>query len=216
MLRFHLYGYPDLTREDVPIDPDGHVSYLEAENIDANGLTVDELRDRVNDELGKFRSTPHVYVTPLAYHSMRYYVLGSVMQRGVYPLDRPTTIIEAVARAHGFETSVSRGNVVESTDFAHSFVRGGHRLPVDFEKLFEHGDLSQNVALEPDDYLYFPAAAAGAVYVLGEVRSPARSPTNPTPNVIAVIAGRGGFTERAWKQRVLVVRGSSAQPEAFR
>jgi protein involved in polysaccharide export with SLBB domain/capsular polysaccharide biosynthesis protein/Mrp family chromosome partitioning ATPase len=217
VLRFELYGSPNLTRADVPIDPDGRVSYLEADNIVASGLTVDELRDRVNDELGKFRRTPQVFVTPVTYHSMRYYVLGSVMQRGVYPLDRPITIIEAVARAHGFETSVSRGNVIESTDFAHSFlVRAGHHLPVDFEKLFVHGDLSQNVALEPDDYLYFPAAAAGAVYVLGEVRSPGPISYDSDTNVIAVIAGRGGFTERAWKQRVLVVRNSGDQPEAFR
>ncbi len=217
VLRFQLYGNPNMTREDVPVDPDGHVSYLEAENVDASGLTVDELRDRVNDALGKFRRTPQVYVTPVSYHSMRYYILGSVMQRGVYSLDRPITIIEAVARAHGFETSVSRGNVVESTDFAHSFlVRGGHRVQVDFEKLFEHGDLTQNVALEPDDYLYFPAAAAGAVYVLGEVRSPGPVAYDPETSVIGAIAGRGGFTELAWKQRVLVVRGSGAQPEAFR
>jgi len=217
VLRFQLYGNPNMTREDVPVDPDGRVSYLEAENVDASGLTVDELRDRVNDALGKYRRTPQVYVTPVSYHSMRYYILGAVMQRGVYSLDRPITIIEAVARAHGFETSVSRGNVVESTDFAHSFlVRGGHKVPVDFEKLFEHGDLSQNIALEPDDYLYFPAAAAGAVYVLGEVRSPGPVAYDADTNVIAAIAGRGGFTELAWKQRVLVVRGSSAQPEAFR
>ena len=58
VLRFQLYGNPNMTREDVPVDPDGHVSYLEAENVDASGLTVDELRDRVNDALGKYRRTP--------------------------------------------------------------------------------------------------------------------------------------------------------------
>lgn len=216
-LRFQLYGSPELTREDVPIDPDGHVSYLEAENIVAAGLTVDELRDRVNDALGKFRRTPQVFVTPLVYHSKRYYLLGSVVQRGVYPLDRPVTIIEAVARAHGFETGVSRGNVVETTDFTHSFIeRDGRRLPVDFEKLFLHGDLSQNIALEPSDYLYFPPAASGAIYVLGEVHTPGAVAYDSDTSVLTAIASRGGFTERAWKQRVLVVRSSLDQPEAFK
>ncbi|HWA10520.1 MAG TPA: polysaccharide biosynthesis/export family protein [Opitutaceae bacterium] len=216
LLRFQLYGSPDLTREDVAVDPDGRVSYLEAENIMATGLTVDELRDKVNTELGKFRRTPQVFITPVAYRSKHYYLLGSVAQRGVYPLDRPITIIEAVARAHGFETGVSRGNVVETADFSHSFLsRDGHRLPIDFEKLFLHGDLSQNIPLEPGDYLYFPGAAAGAVYVLGEVRSPGAAAYDTDANVIGAIASRGGFSERAWKQRVLVVRGSREKPEAF-
>jgi len=37
-------------------------------------------------------------------------------------------------------------------------VRGGRKLPVDFEKLFLSGDLSHNIALEPADYIYFPGA----------------------------------------------------------
>jgi capsular polysaccharide biosynthesis protein len=33
VLSFHLYGSPELTRDDVTIGPDGRVSYLEAENV---------------------------------------------------------------------------------------------------------------------------------------------------------------------------------------
>ena len=217
VLSFHLFGSPELTREEVPIGPDGRISYLEAENIVAAGLTVDEFRDRLNEELGKFRRAPQAFVTPLSYRSKRYYVLGTVVQKGIFPLDRPITIIEAVARAHGFETGVSRGNLVETTDFSRSFIgRGGQRLPVDFEKLFLHGDLSQNIALEPGDYLYFPAAASGAIYVLGEVRAPGAVPFDSDTSVLSAIATRGGFTTRAWTKHVLVVRGSRDHPEAFK
>jgi protein involved in polysaccharide export with SLBB domain/capsular polysaccharide biosynthesis protein len=216
VLSFHLFGSPELTREEVPIGPDGRISYLEAENVVASGLTVDEFRERLNEELGKFRRAPQAFVTPLSYHSKRYYVLGTVVQKGIFPLDRPITIIEAVARAHGFETGVTRGNLVETTDFAHSFIgRGGRRLPVDFEKLFLHGDLAQNIALEPGDYLYFPAAASGAIYVLGEVRTPGAVPYDADTSVLSAIATRGGFTPRAWKKHVLVVRGSLDHPATF-
>ena len=213
VLSFHLFGSPELTREDVPIGPDGRVSYLEAENLPAAGLTVDELRERLNDELGKFRRAPQAFVTPQSYHSKKYYVLGTVVQKGIFALDRPITIIEAVARAHGFETGVARGNVVETTDFSRSFLsRGGARQPVDFEKLFLHGDLAQNIALEPGDYLYFPAAASGAIYVLGEVRAPGAVTFDADTNVLSAIASRGGFTPRAWKKHVLVVRGARDHP----
>ncbi|MCX6950774.1 MAG: polysaccharide biosynthesis/export family protein [Verrucomicrobia bacterium] len=217
VLSFHLFGSPELTRDDVPIGPDGRVSYLEAENLTAAGLTVDELRERLNEELGKFRRAPQAFVTPQSYRSKRYYVLGTVVQKGIFTLDRPLTIIEAVARARGFETGLTQGNLVETTDFAQSFIgRGGRRLPVDFEKLFLHGDLSQNVTLEPGDYLYFPAAPTGSIHVLGAVRAPGAVPFDSDTSVLSAIATRGGFTPRAWKQHVLVVRQSSTRPEAFK
>jgi len=217
IVSFHLYGSPELTREEVPIGPDGRVSYLEAANVMAAGLTVDEFRDRMQEELGRFRRAPQPYVTPVAYHSKKYFMLGTVVQKGVFPLDRPLTIVEAVARARGFETGVSGGIVVETTDFAHSFLgRGGQHMPVDFERLFLHGDLSQNVALEPGDYLYFPAAGTGEIYVLGEVKQPGAVAYDMDTNALSAIAARGGFTERAWTGRVLVVRGSLNHPQTFK
>jgi protein involved in polysaccharide export with SLBB domain/capsular polysaccharide biosynthesis protein len=216
VLSFHLFGAPELTREDVPIGPDGFVSYLEAENVPAAGLTVDELRARLNAELGKYRRAPQAFVTPVAYRSKKYYLLGTVVQKGVFPLDRPITIIEAVARARGFETARSRGDTVETTDFSRSFLsRGGRRMPVDFDRLFLHGDLAQNVALAPNDYLYFPAASAGEIYVLGEVGRPGPVPSDPDSSALSAIAAVGGFTARAWKKHVLVVRGSLDRPETF-
>jgi protein involved in polysaccharide export with SLBB domain/capsular polysaccharide biosynthesis protein len=216
VLSFHLVGHPELAREDVQVGPDGRVSYLEAENIAAGGLTIDEFRTSLNAELGKFRRSPQAYVTPVAYHSKKYYMLGTVLHKGVFDLDHSVTIIEAVARASGFETNVSHGDTVDATDFSRSFLsRGGHRVPVDFERLFMHGDLSQNVSLEPGDYLYFPAASSGEIYVLGQVGLPGPVAFESDASALSAIISRGGFTERAWKTRVLVLRGSLDHPVAF-
>jgi protein involved in polysaccharide export with SLBB domain/capsular polysaccharide biosynthesis protein len=217
ILSFHIFGAPELTREEVPVGPDGRISYLEAENILATGLTVDELREKLDQELGKFRRGPQAFITPVAYRSKKYYVLGSVIQKGVFPLDRPITVVEAVARARGFETTSAGGEVSENTDFSRSFIgRNGKRLPADLEKLFQQGDLTQNVALEPDDYLYFATGSGGQVYVLGEVRAPGAAPCGSAASVLSVIAARGGFTERAWVQHVLVVRGGLNRPQSFK
>ena len=217
VLSFHLYGSPLLTREGVPIGPDGTVSYLEAENIPAAGLTVDELRERLNAELGRYRRAPQVYVTPVSYGSKKYYMMGTVVQKGAFSLDRSITVIEAVARARGFETGVTNGDTIDATDFSRSFLsRGGHRVPVDFERLFMHGDLSQNVTLEPNDYLYFPASSSGQIFVLGEVGLPGPVAYDADVSALSAIVSRGGFTEKAWKAHVLVVRGSLDHPVAFK
>lgn len=216
ILAFRIFGQPELTREDVPIGPDGRISYLEAENVVAAGLTVDEFRESLGQELGKFRRSPQVYVYPISYQSKKYFVLGAVVKKGVFTLDRPTTIIEAVARARGLETTATERNVVETADFSRSFLaRQGQHLGVDFEKLFLQGDLSQNVPIEPGDYLYFPAGSSQQIYVLGEVRNPGTLGFGPNIGTLAAIAMRGGFTDRAWKQRLMVVRGSLNHPDAF-
>lgn len=214
ILSFSLYGQPELTKADVFVAPDGRVGFLEAQNILAAGLTVDELRTNLDQELSKYRRSPRTVITPILYQSKKYYMLGKVVARGTYTLDRPITIVEAVARAHGLETALSDRNTLDLADFQKSFLmRKGQRIPVNFENLFEHGDLSQNVALEPDDYLYFPAAALKEVYVLGEVQFPGVVTYTPELTVIGALSARGGFNTRAYKSRVLIVRGSLANPE---
>lgn len=217
VLTMGLYGEPDLTMKEIPIGPDGRISFLEATDIMAAGLTVDELRDQMNQALGKFRREPQVIIAPVAYKSKKYYVLGKVTQRGVFTLDRPTTLLEAVARARGVETGISGDRtLVELADLSHSFVaRHGHKLPVDFEKLFEDGDLSQNIALEPNDYIYFPAAEVREVYVLGAVERPGPYAYQSATGAMGAIAARGGFSEYAWKNRLLVIRGSIQHPQTF-
>ncbi len=216
VLNFSLYGQPELGRSDVFIGPDGRVGFLEAQNIMAVGLTVDELRTNMDQELAKYRRAPRTIVMPVAWHSKKYYMLGMVVQRGVYNLDRPLTVVEAVARAHGLETGVSDRDTVELADFQRSFLmRRGKRIPLDFEKLFERGDLSQNIAIEPDDYLYFPPGNLKQVYVLGEVRAPGTVPYTPDLTVVGALSVRGGFTDAAYKTHVVVIRGSFNQPKTF-
>jgi protein involved in polysaccharide export with SLBB domain/capsular polysaccharide biosynthesis protein len=212
----HLFGNAALTRTNVFVGPDGRLSYLQAHGLEVTGLTIEELRDRLDKELAQYYTVPRTIVVPVAFTSKKYYMLGKVAGKGVYVMDRPLTIIEAVARAKGLETGLYQRNSVEMADLGHSFmIRNGERLPVNFEKLFLDGDLSQNVVIEPNDYIYFASAAANDIYVLGEIMNPGPIGFVPDASVVTVITDRGGFAERAYKKKVLVVRGSLAEPETF-
>ncbi len=206
----------DTSRLEVPIGPDGRISYLQAANVMAAGLTIDELRSKMDEMLGKFYQNPHTIITPVAFRSKKYVVMGAVMNKGVFAFDRPTSVIEAIARAGGLETGLYETKTVELADLQHSFLsRNGTRVPVDFERLFQHGDLSQNVAPEPGDYLYFANASGNEIYVLGEVMLPGPMIYNSKPTVVNAIATRGGYTTHAFKSRVLVIRGSLTNPQTF-
>jgi protein involved in polysaccharide export with SLBB domain/capsular polysaccharide biosynthesis protein len=216
ILNLGLYGSPELTRTEVAIGPDGRISYLEAQDVVATGLTIDELRAKLDEAVGQYRRAPHTIITPVSFRSKKYYMLGKVTTKGVYTLDRPLTVLEALARAHGLENALVDRNLVGLTDFRRSFLsRGGKRIHLDFERLFEQGDLSQNIPVEPNDYIYFAPGDLNEVYVVGEVRLPGPVTWTPALTIIGAVAGRGGYTERAWRARVLVVRGSLTSPEAI-
>src|SRR5258705_332913 len=135
VLSFGFYGQPELSRNEVLIGPDGRVSYLQAQDVMAAGLTVDELRTNVDQALGTFYRSPHTMIMPVAYNSKKYYVLGKVVTRGVFPLDRPITVVEAVARAKGLETGIlDSQNSIDLVDLQRSFLmREGKRVPVNLE-----------------------------------------------------------------------------------
>jgi protein involved in polysaccharide export with SLBB domain len=216
VLNFSLFDTNQTTRTDLSIGPDGRLSFLEAEHVLATGLTIDELRAKFDSELGKYYKNPHTIITPVEYRSKRYVIMGAVMNSGVYPMDRPISVIEAVARAGGIETGVYQAGAVELVDLGRCFLsRRGERVPVDFERLFQRGDITQNVPLEPNDYLYLGLVSANEIYVLGEVGSPGVLSFGTKPTVISAIASRGGFTGKAYKSRVLVVRGSLNNPQTF-
>ena len=217
ILNLSLFGQPDADRKEVPIAPDGRISFLQAVDVMAAGLTVDELRAKLDEDLAKFYRAPRTIVSPVTIRSKKYYVLGKVANRGVYSLDRPTSLIEAVARAHGIETGLlDESDIIDLADLQRSFLmRNGKRVEVNLEKLFQEGDLSQNVLLEPEDFLYFASAAAKEVYVLGEVQSPGPLPWKSSVTAVTAIADRGGFNQRAYKSKVVVIRGSMNNPRTF-
>jgi len=221
LLDVSLYEQPDSLRIGLSIGPDGRLSYMQARDVMATGLTVDELRAKLEEVLAKFHLSPRVVILPTAYNSKRYYVLGNVVQKGVFLLDRPLSIIEAIARAKGFSTLVQARNTFLLSDLSRSFLirkeadGSFKRVDVNFEALFLRGDLSQNQALAPDDYLYFPPLDLPEVYVLGEVRTPGPLTFTPEMTALRTIVARGGFTEKAYRQKVLVIRGSLTQPKTF-
>ena len=214
VLNFRMYGYPDLDRSEVFVRPDGTIGYLQAANVRAEGQSIDELRTALEQELGRYHRFPRLVITPVHLRSKRYFMLGKVVDRGSFTLEQPLTLIEAVARARGIETGLFEQNTVELADLPRSFImRSGKRLPVDFEKLFYEGDLTQNVEIEPGDFVFFASANTNEVYVFGEVGQPGVMGFTPRLSAVGAITVRGGFSAAAFQSRVLVVRGSLEAPE---
>ncbi len=153
-------------------------------------------------------------------------MLGRLNKPGIYPMTGPTTLLEGLALAGGTARSASQLNPQELADLRHSFImRQGQFLPVDFYRLLREGDTSQNVMLQPDDFVYVPSALQQEVYVLGAVNYPRAVPYVEQMTLVGAIAGgsgpfkydwmshyQSGLAKDAYQSHVAIIRGSLAQP----
>jgi protein involved in polysaccharide export with SLBB domain len=203
------------------VAPDGKLYFNLLPGIDVWGLTIAQTKATIERELAKFiRDQPQVSLVLREIASKHVWVLGHVQAPGIYPLSAPTTLLEAISLAGGtlnlssFRQQDVSGITDDLADLRRSFVlRQGRMLPIDFQRLLRQGDLSQNIYLQPDDFVYLPAATAREVYVLGAVTQPRAVPYKEGMTVAAAIASAYGTITGAYLQHVAVVRGSLSHPQ---
>jgi polysaccharide export outer membrane protein len=136
----------------VTVRPDGKISYPLIGEIEAKGLTLGEIEERINKQLKQHIQDPQVTVILEATHSFRIFVLGEVMQPGVFDLKGPVTVIQALAMARGLTTFASRNKI-----FIVNPARGGEqRIPFNYSKFVQGEDTNQNVVLRPGDTVIVP------------------------------------------------------------
>lgn len=216
LLSIQLYGRPETIRPEVTVAPDGTLSFLSATEVPVQGLTISEAARAIEEALVTFYRQPRVLITPMQLVSKNYTVIGMVKLTGIFPMTQPVTLLEAIARAGGTVSGLFDRRYVDLADLDRSvLVRQGRRLPVNFRKLILEGDMSQNVDLAPGDTILIASALANDYFVLGAVRRPGREGFTSGASVMAGIAKRLGFTDSAYRERVLVVRGSMTDPQVF-
>ena len=92
-----------------------------------------------------------VYV-PAEDYQNKIYVLGLVMKPGIYPLKEKTTVMSAIGLAGGKQ---ERG-ALSATLVVRGHPSKTQRVKCNLTKLFDKGDLSQDIALQPGDVVIVP------------------------------------------------------------
>jgi polysaccharide biosynthesis/export protein len=203
------------------VAPDGKIYFNLLPGIDVWGMTMPQAKAALEKAMGQFvRTPPQISLVLRGVESRRIWVLGRVQVPGVYPMAGPMTLLEAISLAGGtlslsaFQNQSAAGIGEELTDLRRSFViRQGKLMPVDFERLMVKGDLSQNIYLQPDDFIYFPATTAREVYVLGAVQQPRPVPYIEGMTVASAVSSAYGTLNGAYMHHVAVVRGSLSEPQ---
>jgi polysaccharide export outer membrane protein len=137
---------------DVTVRPDGKISLLLVNDIQAAGLTVEQLRVAITEAATKFVDDPTVSVVVKQINSRRVYILGQVSKPGTYPLGAPTTVLQLIAQA---------GNVLEYADSENITVQRTENgkpvsIKVNYKDLLRARNLQQNILLKPGDTVVVP------------------------------------------------------------
>jgi polysaccharide biosynthesis/export protein len=161
----------------VIVGMDGKIYFSLLPGINVMGLTLEQAREQIESELSKYVLNSKVSLSLRLVASKHVWLVGRMARPGIYPLAGPTTLLEALAMAGGTATAPSSVSEVDLSDLRHSFVmRQGKVLPVNFTSLLREGDMSQNIYLQPDDFVFVPSTLSQEVYVLGSVRTPSTVP----------------------------------------
>jgi polysaccharide biosynthesis/export protein len=212
VLRVSVYDNPDLSQE-VTIGADGAFSYPLIGRVQAAGLSVHQLESLLATRFAEgYLVSPQVGVTVLQHKSQQVYVMGAVSKPGPYPLQRQTTLLEALSAAGGttpeagFEvilTHAADKSALPSAPSQVSAANGQPAVRVSLEQLMA-GGVPQRITLQDGDVIYVPAAAF--VYVTGEILRPGRYRLEKDTTVHKAVTLAGGFTKFAATKSMTVQR----------
>ncbi|TAN62264.1 polysaccharide export protein [bacterium] len=121
-------------------------------DVQAAGLSVYQLRDKLREGLSKYIVAPQIYVGVASTQSQKIMVLGEVKTPGIFQAEGYMTALDIIARAGGTTLDGKKQNVL--------LIRGTAKKPqvrvLDLEQVFAKGDLKDNAVLQPGDIIYVP------------------------------------------------------------
>ncbi len=137
---------------DVIVRPDGKISTPLLNDIQAAGLTPDELRVRINQEASNYLEDPNATVVVKQINSRKVFITGEVEKPGPYSLTGPMTVLQLIANAGGFKEYAERDRIV----IMRSENGRQIQLPFDYSAVVRGRKLQQNVELKPGDTVVVP------------------------------------------------------------
>jgi polysaccharide export outer membrane protein len=110
-LRIDVWQNDKLQLPEVPVRPDGKITVPLLDDVQAAGLTTDELKKVLTEKLSEFIQSPTVTVVVLQPLSKRAYVLGEVKSAGPISLGADMSVLDAITAAGGFTAFANKSKV---------------------------------------------------------------------------------------------------------
>jgi polysaccharide export outer membrane protein len=137
----------------VLVRPDGFLSLPLANELQAAGRTVEELRLAIAAAWSREFKSPEVSVIVRSTSATKIHVGGEVRSPGVFELAGQRNVLQAIFEAGGFLPTASPEDVIViRPEGERSFAV----VPVDLAAVLEGRDVRQNIQLRPYDAVFVP------------------------------------------------------------
>lgn len=147
-----LYN-PELNELNVPVRPDGRISLQLTNDVQAANLTPNQLREILAKKYATEINKPEIAVIVRTFTSHKVFVDGEVLFPGLIEIKGPTSLVHAISLARGFRESARLSNVIVIRKDAEGKAMSTN---IDYRKIIDGSDLSQNIMLLPYDIVYVP------------------------------------------------------------
>jgi polysaccharide export outer membrane protein len=132
---------------DLLVRPDGKISVLLLNDVQAAGHTPEELAGSLSQAAAKFIKEPDVTVNVKEVHSRRVFIVGEVVTPGAVPLTGDMNVLQLIAIAGGLHEYADKKHIV--------ILRTEHgrerRFKFNYHDVLKGKNLQQNILLLPGD-----------------------------------------------------------------
>ena len=154
LLLITVYDQDDLTTKARVTK--GEITFPLIGTVKAEGLTIDQLKAEIEKQLeADYLVNPRVNIVVEEYQKRKFFVLGAVEKPGdiELPLNKPTTVIEAITMAGGFNKVADQNGtrvIRKSPDGKENTIK------VKISDITQKGDKDKDVVLQPNDVVFVP------------------------------------------------------------
>jgi len=151
VLRVDVWKEPELSGN-VPVRPDGKISLNLLGDVDAAGLTPEQLATETTKLFKKYLEDPRVTVTVVTVNSRRVFILGEVGRPGAFPLLPEMTVLQALSTAGGLSPYASANKI-----YILRHENGKQtKLAFQYKRVIKGENPEQNIVLQPGDTIVVP------------------------------------------------------------
>ena len=209
VLEISVYDHPDLQTR-VRVGSDGAIVMPLLGQVGVAELTTAGVGEKITTLLADgYLVNPQVNVFVIEFRSKKVVVLGRINQPGLIELSGSISLLELISRAGGLEKDAGETATVKRKVDGKDTI-----IPIDLESLIEGGNMSQNIAILDGDTVVI--SKAGMCFVTGEVNEPGTYPCGGGTTVLKMIALANGFTGKASKGGVRIVRIAGDEKTVFK
>ena len=145
--------HEELNEPSLAVRPDGFISLQMIGELKVQGLTVAELKRRLDKAYEEILIEPLIAVTVLEFVSPRIYIGGQINKPGLYNLRDAETLVQAIFLAGGFTREANTKMVLHARPDG----RGNWQFQAaNTGKILNKKGTEKDLLLQDGDYIYVP------------------------------------------------------------